>query len=314
VESIIAARTDGSPFASIFDFCRRVDSAKANRRVIESLIDCGAFDFAGVGRARLAAAIDAATSDAARFAQARDQGQASLFDFTPSGAPETTAADPPLPDVPPWNEAETLKREKESLGLYLSGHPLSRYAEELARGATVRTSDLESVQDGKEVSICGIVSALKERTAKKTGEKMATFTIEDLEGNVDAIIFPELYRQAGHLLAGDAPILVTGQVAREENGIKIRASGVREFTGFPRKNTARIDIRIRATGTTADELARLREILRRHRGTCPVFLHILQPSETRAVIAAGEDLAAVPSDPLVGEIESLLGNGSVSFA
>ncbi len=314
VESIIAARTDGSPFASLFDFCRRVDSAKVNRRVIESLIDCGAFDFTGAGRARLAAAIDAAASDAARFVQARDQGQASLFDFAPSGAPETSAAAPPLPDVPPWTEAETLKREKESLGLYVSGHPLSRYAEELARGATVRTSDLESVQDGKEITICGIVSALKERTAKKTGEKMATFSIEDLEGSVDAIVFPELYRQAGHLLAADAPLLVTGQVAREENGIKIRASGVKEFSGSTRRNTARIDIRIRATGTTADELARLRDILKRHRGTCPVFLHILQPSETRAVIAAGEDLAAVPSDPLVSDIESLLGNGSVSFA
>jgi DNA polymerase-3 subunit alpha len=185
IESVIAIRGEGGPFASLSDFCRRVDLRKVNRRVIEGLIKCGAFDGAGARRSQLMEGLDAAMESAQAIQRDRAHGQTNLFGtLDPVEGPD-------LPDVEEWPENELLALEKESLGFYITGHPLAGVAKDLER-LTTGSGDLPHVTDGKDVRVGGLVTALKNHRSKK-GEAMAFATVEDLQGFVEVVVFPNVY-------------------------------------------------------------------------------------------------------------------------
>jgi DNA polymerase-3 subunit alpha len=311
IESIIEARGAG-PFTSIFDLCRRVDLRKVNKRVMEGLIKCGALDSTGAPRARMMAALDGAMEGGSQVARDRQAGQVSMFDML-GGGPEKESGEV-YPDVPEWNEGDLLAHEKEALGFYITGHPLARFENEAKRYARNNTAELKELPDGREVTIIGVIRSKKISTTKR-GDRMAYLNIEDLQGTVEVIVFPELYKSSEVYLAGDIPLLVTGNIDKGEKGVKLKATRLASLAEMREKMTSRVDIRISATGIAPDDLMRLREVMLRHKGPTPVYLRINMPRHGGEMLSvrAGKDHCVSPTEGLVNDVENLLGSGAVSF-
>ena len=180
VEAVLAARKEGGPFRSLFDFCDRVDLRAVNRRVVESFVKSGSFDSTDPRRSALFAAIERAMEAGQKRQRDREAGQSSLFGMLGGGG-EKQAAPERIPDAPPWSEAERLLFEKESLGFFISGHPLERFREEIAQWASATTGTLAQAPASGEVTVGGIVTALRLIKTKK-GDRMASFLLEDLDG------------------------------------------------------------------------------------------------------------------------------------
>jgi len=221
IEAIIETRKEGK-FASLFDFCERVDLKKVNKRVIESLIKCGAFDTTGAKRSQMTASLEDALDFGQRVQKERSDPQIGLFDSTGT----QHAINPPsMPDIEEWSEKQLLTFEKESLGFYITGHPLTRYDELLDRFANANTVSLKEKKDGEAVRIGGIVRNSKVIKTKK-GDLMAFVTMEDMHGSVEIIIFSSVYMSVSDLLMDDNPIFVQGQVQKDENSVKVLADRV----------------------------------------------------------------------------------------
>ncbi len=307
IEAIIEARESKGLFTSLADFCAKVDQRRVNRRVVEALIKCGAFDATGARRAQMMEAIDMLMDQAARQQQQEAIGQFSIFDTLGE------KKEPVLPDVPEWKENKLLAYEKESVGFYISGHPLAAFQADIKRYASATTETLDQAQDGKEITICGIVGGLKQKLTKKN-EKMAIMNLEDLTGTVEVIVFPDLYRTASHMLLTDTPLIVAGQLDKSEQGNKIKAVRIHLLAEVKKRGTTRIDIRMSATGLTQQDLLKVKEILLRNKGDVPVYLRLRNPSRGDSLISVGREIRVAPSDQLISEIESLLGSGTVSLA
>ena len=163
--------------------------------------------------------------------------------------------------MPEWKESQLLAFEKESVGFYLSGHPLAAFQADIARYATATTETLDTVPDGKEVTICGIIAGMKIKVTKKSQEKMAILNLEDLSGTVEVVVFPDLYKTSQHLLLTDTPLIVAGQLDKNEQENKIKAVRLHLLTEVKKRGTTRMDIRFNATGLTQDDLIKVKEIL-----------------------------------------------------
>ncbi len=308
IEAIIEARESKGAFTSIIDFCKKVDQRRVNRRVIEALIKCGAFDFSGARRAQMMDGLDMIIDQGSKHQEQEAIGQFSIFDAL-DGHKE-----PALPDVSEWKENQLLAHEKESIGFYLSGHPLAAFQTDIARYGTATTETLDSLQDGKEVTICGIIAGMKIKITKKSQEKMAILNLEDLSGTVEVVVFPDLYKTSQHLLLTDTPLIVAGQLDKSEQGNKIKALRVHPLAEVKKRGTTRMDIRFNATGLTQEDLLKVKEILLRYQGSVPVYLRLRNPSRPDSLISVGRELRVNPDEKLISEIEAVLGPGSVSLA
>ncbi len=307
IEAIIEAREAKGAYASLAEFCRKVDQRKVNRRVVEALIKCGAFDATGASRARMTAGIDMLMDQGVRTQEQEAIGQFSIFDSLEEHR------DPELPQVPEWKESELLAFEKESVGFYISGHPLAAYQDDIRRYGTATTDTLDAVPDGKEVTVCGIIAGLKPKMTKK-GDKMAILSLEDLGGTVETIVFPDLYKTSQHLLLTDTPLIVAGQLDKSEQGNKIKALRIHLLAEVKKKGATRMDVLLSATGLTQDDLLKVREVLLRHTGAVPVYLRLRNPSRKDSLISVGREIRVNPNDRLVEELEAILGAGAVSLA
>jgi DNA polymerase-3 subunit alpha len=225
----------------------------------------------------------------------------------------TDKNDPVLPNVPEWSESRLLAFEKESMGFYISGHPLAAFQDDMKRYATVTTETLDAQPDGKEVTICGIIAGLKQKVTKK-GDKMAILNLEDLSGAVETVVFPDLYASSHHLLLTDTPLIVAGQLDKSEQGNKIKAIRIHLLAEVKKKGATRLDIKLSATGLTQEDLLKVKGILLRYQGAVPVFLRLQNPTRKDSLISVGRELRVNPSDQLITEIESVLGAGAVSLA
>jgi len=300
IQEVLEARKTG-PFHSFSDFLERVNLSRVNRKVIESLIQAGAFDALEKNRARLMAGLDTGLERAQRAKSLQAIKQMSMFE-----ALAEAVTDDWLPDTPDWQESEKLAREKEALGVYLSGHPLDSYRHILKSWVKVTTADLPDVQDGESVALGVVVTAVKEKTSKKGG-RLAILTVEDLTGSVEVLVFGEvLEKMAPWLSQPSLPLWLKGEVLHEERGTKIVGREVAPLgTSLPRW-PARLDLRLRAATLTLDQLRSLREILGRHQGSVPAYLHFLDPQEN-GVLALPESLALTPSEDLAAEVNHLFG-------
>ncbi len=306
IEAMIEAREGKGFFTSLFDFCNKVDQRRVNRRVLEALIKCGAFDYTKAGRAQMNEAIDMVMQQACRHQEQEAIGQFSIFDSIHEDR------EPKLPDVPEWKESRLLAYEKESIGFYLTGHPLAAYQNDIKRYGTATTEKIESIPDGKEITICGIIAGLKQKMTKKN-EKMAIMNLEDLFGNVEVIVFPDLYKTSQQMLLTDTPVIVAGSIDKSEQGSKIKATRILLLAEVKKKGTSRIDIRMNATGLTPEDLMKVKEILIKYKGDIPVYLRLRNPSQKESLISVGRDIRVDPSEQLISEIEAALGAGSVSL-
>jgi DNA polymerase-3 subunit alpha len=329
IDSIVKARETGA-FASLADFCGRVDLRLVNRRVVESLIKAGAFDSLGETRAGLLSGLDQAMEAGQRSQRDRDEGQASLFESLSPPRPEGSAPAPRLDShVPEWPREELLGYEKEVLGFYLSGHPLDEFREVAGRLRAISAAELAGSPVAARVLLLGLVSGLQENSTK-SGNRMAFATLELVDGSVPLTIFPEPYRACAVALRHRGPVLVRGRIDDSDKGRVILAEEVKpldEMTiaqvraGGDRARGRRdgaatgespqtCRIRVRA-GTVEPQalLASLRGICEGHPGPTPLFVHVLLDEQEVVVRAKG--LSVLADEALVGKVEGVLGPGSI---
>ncbi len=313
VESVLEVRIQGGPFGSLFDFCRRVDLHKVNKRMLEGLIKSGAFDSTGAKRAQLMAVLDQAVEEGAAAQRERELGQISIFGEEVNGHPTSTALPtPPLPSLEEWDQAQRLKYERELTGFYISAHPLARYEATLSALSTTTTVGLKECPDGGEVKICGIIATVKSMLTKK-GDRMAYLTVEDLQGTIEVIVFPDLFRTAGELITPERIVRITGTIDRGDKGTKIRGSKIEPLAEVQAQSIKRIRIRLSDCPEVREQLPRLLDIFRRHPGSTSISMMFRTDGTLEAETAPLPHLTVCASDHFMSDVEEVLGKGTLSL-
>ncbi len=271
IESIIRSRETGGPYASLAEFCERVDLRACNKRVIESLVAAGALDQLEGHRAQLMAVLDVALGEAQLRQQERDAGQESLFGDGPAPRNASTA----LPDAAPWSEAERLAREKAVVGFFISGHPLERFREEVQLFGT-RTSATLGTWSEHQVAAAVVVTGIKRRISRKTGAEYARLTVEDFHGTAEALVFPETWSKLSRIIVPDAALLLTGGYSARDRG-EDRAPFIVESAQplADLRVTGAVGVAVRWTADAAPDphAARaLNALCAAHPGPAPVFV------------------------------------------
>ncbi|KAB0670371.1 DNA polymerase III subunit alpha [Oryzomonas sagensis] len=330
VEAILEARAEG-PFKDIYDFCERVDMRRANKKVFEALIKCGAFDSTGAFRSALMEGLEQAMSYGQKIQEEKASAQVSLFD-TAEVVKHNGNGGMHLPDVQEWPDKEKLGYEKEALGFLITGHPLDRYVDDIKRLANSEIAHLGEMPDGCEVRVCGIVSAFREIPTKK-GDRMCFATIEDLTGSVEITVFPDTYVETSTLLKSDDPLLVTGKLEKTEKGAKILVSrpshdngrrgghhrdpgpagDVKLLQDARAMTTKRVCFTLRTDDLPVERLDALKTIIQRYHGSVPACIQFLIPQRSRATMPLPPDLSVMASDDLRLEVERLFGYNAATF-
>ena len=311
VEAILRAREESGPFRSLLAFCERVDFRAVNRRVVESFIKSGSFDSLDRRRSSLFAAIDRAMEAGQKQQRDREQGQVSLFGVL-GGEDERASSGPEgVPDAPAWGEGERLAHEKESLGFFITGHPLEGFRDELAQWANATTGRLHELAAAAEVTVGGIITGLRLIKTRK-GDRMATFVLEDLEGSAEALVFPETYKRAAGRLAEDQVVLVKGKPeVLDEGRARLLVSEVLPLEQAKLAEARYVTIRVPVPMWDRTKGERLRDILGSHRGDCPVTLELVRPGAFAVSLAPSSSYRVRPDAVLRDEVEALLGPGAL---
>jgi DNA polymerase-3 subunit alpha len=307
VEAIVTARREGDPFSTLFDFTGRVDSHAVNRRALEALITAGALDGLAGHRRQILEALNEALAYGARLSDDRRRGQSSLFGDVPGGA---GISEPSLPDVPPWTDKESWAREKEALGFYVSGHPLSDYSEELRLFGTATTEQAVDLPDESEVQMGGIITRVKTQIDKK-GQTMAFFTLEDFSGSIECLCFSDPYRRFSDLVRSDSLVLLNGSLStREGERPKLKVQSVTALAEA--RDGVVLDVHVRllpeqiADGVL-DELEHL--VCRFDKGNG--FLFLYYPVGTQTVKVKSNRVRIEARRELIESLRELLGADSV---
>ena len=306
----LGVRRASGAFSSLYDFCDRVDLRAVNRRVIESFVKSGCFDSMDPRRSALFAALDRAIDGGQKRQRDREAGQSSLFGML-GGGEEKSAPVERIAEVPPWSEAERLAFEKESLGYFISGHPLERYRAELAQWTTTTAGTLAQAGSAPEVAVGGIVTALRLIKTKK-GDRMASFVLEDLDGSVETLVFPETYKKTAGRLADDVVVVVKGKAEIQDDGkARLLATDVLPLDQAKLAEARFVTIRVPLPVWDRGKGERLRDILGQHRGDCPVTLELIRPGSWAVALAPSAYYRVRPGPVLRDEIEALLGEGAL---
>ncbi|MFH1077542.1 MAG: DNA polymerase III subunit alpha [Pseudomonadota bacterium] len=308
IESIVAARKVQGPFASIYDFCERADSRKVNKRVIESLIKCGAFDSTGSKRAQMTCVLEEALEIGQKRQKDKAIGQLNLFGSTK----KSEKIRHNLPEIDEWNETQRLAFEKETLGFFVTGHPLEKYASILSSHTTADTSRLSDLTDGKHIVIGGVLSGTKTISDRK-GNRMAFITLEDTYGSAEVTLFASVYAICAEYLQTDEALLVEGRISKDEKSIKILADSVVPLARAGELKACAVNFRIDASSVDRHRLEELREILARHSGACPAFIKLRMPQQMETVVALPDSLKVKPGKALSEEVDSYFGQEVVEI-
>jgi len=308
IESILATADADGPFLSLADFCKRTQGKQVNKKVVEGLIKCGAFDFTGESRRRLLEGLDLALQWAASEARDAASNQMGLFAAANGGA----TPDPPLPDIAPWTDREMLTAEREALGFYISGHPLDKYERHLKHFITANASGLRGRADQSKVAVGGVIQSLRLRNSRK-GDRYASFTLEDKSGTVDVICWPETYRRTALDFGTDEPVCIKGTLEVGEERCQIIADQVVLLVDELVQAVQEVHFALRVDQVDAEGLRTLRATLEQHRGRCPAFLHLLLTDRTETVIELPGALRVAVTDHMVDAVDGLFGVGTTSF-
>jgi DNA polymerase-3 subunit alpha len=308
IESVLEVRKSGGPFESLFDFCERVDHRRVNRRVIESLIKCGAFDFPGTKRSQMMSVLGMAMEIGHKIQRDRINGQYSLFEVMPQQ--DEGVAYPPLPEMKEWDESQLLHCEKEALGLFITSHPLAKYESVLKKFANTDTMSLRGLSDGAAVRIGGLVRDYKHYNDRK-GDRMAFVTLEDLSGFAEVTLFSSLFASVSDLIQKDTAIFVEGRVTKDEKAVKILGDSVIPIEKAEETWTTSVRLNLDMTSLDREMLEKLYAILRKHKGTSSAYLHLRMPQRTETVIALPDHMRLKAGTALTEAINGFLGYGAV---
>ena len=321
IVSMLAARKELGQIRSLFELVEQVDMRLVNKKVFESLAKAGAFDLLAPAtskgplwwRAKIVAGLDRIVDHGGRFQRDREQGQSALFggDFEPKDSADTGAG---LADARPWTETEGLSFEKEALGLFMSGHPVSRYAEALQIAGAKRL--LEMVQSEADVSTAGIATGIRQLKTKR-GDRMAVFMLDDEGGKVEVVVFPETYARYGGLIADDALLLVRGKFEREEDTCRMVAAELVPLDVIRDRAIREVLVTVAAKQGTKEFANNLMSVFERHPGDRRVSIVVASPPGDG--VPAGMRVKTLiqrkvrPSDGFVRDVEALCGAGSVEL-
>ncbi len=344
IDSLLQVRAAlGGRVRSLHELCEGLDLRLVNKRVFESLVKAGAFDSLAKDdpalaslpsrslRPRLFAAIDLACEHGARHQRDKEGGQAQLFGFGGDAAGtegESGAARVSLPDAAAWSETEQLNFEKETLGLYWSGHPVDRYADQLrAFGARSSAELADQPVSGSrgdswgpggpkpiepDTSVGGIVAACRQLKTRK-GDRMAVFTLEDAQGGVEVIAFPEVYQRSATLIETGTMVLVRGKLERDEETVRVLASEIISIDGVRERLAREVAIRVRLP-VDRGLFETLGEIFSRHRGDRRVSFEMeLDGRRLKVTADVSSQIRVRPSSTLIAEVEQVVGQGAVSL-
>jgi len=305
-ETAITSMVANKPFKSLFDFSERVDLRTVNKRVVESLIKAGAFDSLDQDRAHLYANIDRAMDWGQRKQREREIGQGGLFGMMFGGSDEPQSLDP----ADPWPEGLKLKHEKETLGFYITGHPLRKYANEVKTYGNATTGVLSEKPSGFDIAIGGLVSAVRVMRTKK-GDLMGVVLLEDWEGVVEVLVFPETYAKAQQLLDVDAPIFVKGKLDNDDANIKILASDIYPIERVKEILSRTVTIRINSSLAPEDVAERLQPIIDEKRGTAEIIFELEFPGRFTALVRPNPYVKIAPDREFVESVERICGRDTV---
>jgi DNA polymerase-3 subunit alpha len=313
IDSIISAREEKGIFSSIYDFCDRTDLRKINKRMIESLIKCGAFDSTGYNRRQLMDSYEKIMEMSQRRFKERSSGQSSFFDtFNNNDVNNSHSGEYEIPNLAEWDHRELLSYEKETLGFYITGHPLLRYSDILAKVTNTDSSAVNEKKDRENITFGGVVSAIREVNTKKK-EIMSYITIEDLKGSITTIFFPEIYRKAFDLLHGDDPVLIKGLVDAGEEGVKVIASEVSAIgVEMDKPDYQAVRFKVDIARSSSEDIEKLYQLLSQHRGKCDGFIHIMD-DQSEVVIYLGDEFRLELSGQLKEFADNILGHGSTQY-
>ena len=304
--AIVSAREAGGPFESIWDFTERVDPQVVNRRALESLVRCGALDSTGASRMGMTEVLDQALSWGGSEHEARSSGQGSIFDLVEEGT-ERPRHHAPVP-AGEYEKAELLRLEKETLGLWISEHPLADLAAELKRKCDRALGDLERCRDGEIVTVGGIVSSVKQLTTKK-GDPMVFLRLDDLSGSAEAVVFNSVYAASRELCEADRVLVLKGRVDHKEGESKLIALEVAEFSAYVPPSEVRL--KVDARKAPAGVLRELGHVVRDYPGEAKVVL-ALDTSEGPRTLEFGPEYRVAPVPDFYAEVKALLGEAAVS--
>ncbi|MBD3183499.1 DNA polymerase III subunit alpha [Candidatus Poribacteria bacterium] len=309
IEAIIAARDEKGPFKTLFDFCERVDIKSVNRKCVESLIKCGAFDSLEGHRAQLLAALDSAMEAGQSAQKDREVGQVSLFDFAESFSTEAQK----LPEVPKLGDMEKLAMEKEILGFYISGHPLMRYDDIIKEYTNANTTNLDDFESEDKISLAGMINSIRYHTTKND-KQMAFVSLEDLDGVVDLVIFAEALEKCSSSLEDGKIVWVRGSLGNGQPERETHSIIVEELLCMEeakRKFTDSLHVHLKSEAIETSLLESLKSMCLSYKGNCDLYLHFKTPQYGEVVVQANPDTRVAPSDELISQIEQLFGERSV---
>jgi DNA polymerase-3 subunit alpha len=306
ISSILRVREKEGHFSSIFDFYRRVNPKTVNKRMIESLIKSGAFDCLEGSRAQNLAVVDQAAEKAAQIQQDRERGQLSFLETLEKR--ESGPGTERFPTIEEASKETRLAWEKELLGIYISGHPLEKYRKRISRYAAHSIKDLSGMRDEEKIRIVGIISSLTSRNDRK-GKRMGFFTLEDLDSQIEVLVFSSLYEKRTSYIEEGKLVLIKGKLDTASDPPKVIAEEIILFSKI--KDIAHnLHIDIKQEELKEKNLLRLKELLSSHIGKHALYLH-LNLSQDEKIIIRSKTMKMGFSDSLISEVEDLIGTHSV---
>lgn len=315
IDSILAAREQGGPFVDLFDFCARTDPRKFNRRAIEAMIRSGAMDSLKEERCVLMAALDDALKAAEQSANNRDSGIDDLFgEVVPCQANGGGDVYEAFRGARPWSDKERLGGERDTLGLYITGHPIDEYREEVRKYAPRRIADLQpDNRNGGNQSIVGLVMAM--RTMNTRRGTMAVMTLDDSSAQIEVTLFSDAFSEFRELVVKDTIVIAEGRIGVDDKTGKLamRATGLRSLVAARQSKVTDLTIEVRAEAVNEQFTELLeRTLAGAGGGSCPVSLIYRQPANS-ACIRLGERWRVVPSDELLQKLRDVVGSEGVAL-
>jgi len=311
IKTIMTDRENEGFYKSLFDFCVRMDNRLVNKRVVESLVKCGAFDTVDAKRSRLFAVIDSAMEQGQAAQRDKEMGQTQLFDTL--GEAESTIQIQ-YPDVEDWPDFTQLKYEKEVLGLFITGHPLATHSHRLRELTTAGSTGLHNLKDGDSVVMGGIVSKIKTFVPKRKQERMAFVTLEDMDGFCEVIVFSDLFARTSAMLDEDSLIMVAGRVSYRDSDPKIIAEAVVPIDKAEEQFARSAHVKLMTAGLEDSALEELAQIVTTNEGACGLYIHCITPDEKEIVVKPSMGNGVNPGPRVKEQIEAVTGQGSVWFS
>jgi DNA polymerase-3 subunit alpha len=316
VRELIAEREKNGPFKSFIDFCERVNMKSINKRVIESLIKVGAFDSCEkLNRKTLLENLELITTYASKKQEEIASGQASLFDLDGGGLSAGTEKEELLDihEVPDFDEKEKLGYELSLIGIYVSGHPLEKFADIMSQMTSMSISAVQDSQGkGKrDMVLAGLFSTPKVLLTKK-GDKMAFVNLEDLTGKIECIVFPRTFEEYQTYLTSDDPVILTGTVNMDEEVRKFFPTKIQFLKEQAESRVSAVRINIDTTRLHEHSLSKLKQIILSYRGSVPAHL-IIKSQDARARLPLSGDYLVNPTPQLAAKINELLDENAVNF-